>query len=423
MDLALYTLRSIAYAIVEPTMALVLVMIAVMFYMQNRKIAVMQKMIIGESLCSPLELTLSQIVLGILAGTVSSLILTSLGVMFYENSGIEVLFMISILLMFYKPRFFCFSYSAAILGAVSIVLTVIYGKVGQPSPVKVNITYLMTFVGVLHFAEGILVMVDGDKGAVPVFTNKEGKILGGFALRRNWALPIAIFIIASSKATGVTQVISTPSWWPLINNSDVIKLVATSVIGLIPYYGIVGYNSITFTKSKKEKTFQAGLCILGYGLILTSIAQFCRFGIAFEILVVILAPLGHEAMLKLQRELEAKRTPLFVSDDEGVMILEVAPNSPAYLAGVKSGDKIIEINENKVTSEVEIYKTIKESYNGVSIKIKDTKGQIVERSLKPNKNKRIGVVLVPLKVKEDDMINFDKSEFQDVLDKLKHKDK
>jgi hypothetical protein len=423
MDLTLYTLRSVAYAIVEPTMALMLIIIGIMFYVQNKKTVVMQKMIIGEGLCSPLELTLSQMVLGVLAGAVGSLILTNLGVMFYENSAIEILFMVSILLMFYRPRFFCFSYSAAFLGAVGIVMSVIYGSIGQQSPLKINVTYLMTFVGVLHFIEGILVMIDGSKGAVPVFTNKDGKILGGFALRRYWALPIAIFVVLASKGSIGTESLETPSWWPLLNNREGLNIVATSIVGLVPYYGIIGYNSITFTKSKKGKILQSGAGIMIYGILLILVSQLAKFGLAFEIIAVLFAPLAHEGMIYIQRKLEEKRAPLFLSDEEGMMILEVAPSSPAFLAGIRSGDKIIEINKEKVKSEIQVYKTIKESYFEVCLKIKDSKGRIKEYNLKPDDNRRIGVVLVPLMVKQEDVIAFDKDKFQDVLDNLKNKDK
>lgn len=423
MDLTLYTLRSVAYAIVEPTMALMLIIIGIMFYMQNKKTVVMQKMIIGEGLCSPLELTLSQMVLGVLAGAVGSLILTNLGVMFYENSGIEILFMLSILLMFYKPRFFCFSYSAAFLGAAGIVMSVVYGSIGQQSPIQINVIYLMTFVGVLHFIEGILVMVDGSKGAVPVFTNKDGKILGGFALRRYWALPIAIFVVLASKGSIGTQSIDTPSWWPLLNNKEALKLLSAAIVGLVPYYGIIGYNSVTFTKSKKGKTLQSGVGIMIYGLLLTLVAQLAKFGLVFQVIVVIFAPLAHEGMIYIQRKLEEKRAPRFFSDEEGAMILEVAPSSPAFSAGIRSGDKITEINKEKVKSEVQVYKSIKESYLEVCLKIKDSKGRIKEYNLKPDDNRRIGVVLVPLMVKQEDAIAFDKERFQEVLDNLKNKDK
>ena len=88
MDLIIYTLKSVATAIVEPLHLLMLIIMGIMFYLKNRRISIVQKMTIGESLDSPLELTLSQIVLGIIVGALGSLILSLLGITFSENSGI-----------------------------------------------------------------------------------------------------------------------------------------------------------------------------------------------------------------------------------------------------------------------------------------------------------------------------------------------
>ncbi|WP_235829636.1 hypothetical protein [Clostridium nigeriense] len=67
MDLMLYTLRTVSYAIVEPMHIFMLIVLGIMFYLKNKKISIMQKMTIGETINSPLELTLSQIALGIIA--------------------------------------------------------------------------------------------------------------------------------------------------------------------------------------------------------------------------------------------------------------------------------------------------------------------------------------------------------------------
>ena len=48
--------------------------------------------------------------------------------------------------------------------------------------------------------------------------------------------------------------------------------------------------------------------------------------------------------MRYEANVEKKGQYLYVSDDEGIMILEVTPNSPAYEVGVKRGDKIIEVN-------------------------------------------------------------------------------
>ena len=122
MNLIIYTLRTIAGAIVTPPLVFLLIALMVILYSKNKKTALMQKLIIGGSVDSAVELTLSQFVLGIIAGCIGSIILTSLGVVFNKDSGIIYLFLISILLMFIKPKFICFSYSGAILGGISLLI-------------------------------------------------------------------------------------------------------------------------------------------------------------------------------------------------------------------------------------------------------------------------------------------------------------
>ncbi len=194
MEIAIHTLRAVAFAIVDPSNAFILIMIALIFYNKNKKIAAMQKMIMGESLDSPFELTISQIVIGIFAGAIASLIFTFLGLVFDENSNIYLLFMVSLFFMAFKPRFICFSYSGAVLGIASLLFKYAASVLHMPQLdiINIDILTLMTLVGILHIIEGSLVMIDGSRGAIPVFTNRDDKIIGGFALKRYWALPIAI---------------------------------------------------------------------------------------------------------------------------------------------------------------------------------------------------------------------------------------
>ena len=67
MELITYSLRTVAKAIIEPTYLLMLIVFGIIFYLKNKKTAIIQQMTIGEVIDTPLELTLSQIVIGILA--------------------------------------------------------------------------------------------------------------------------------------------------------------------------------------------------------------------------------------------------------------------------------------------------------------------------------------------------------------------
>lgn len=421
MELILYTLRSVAYAIVDPSHVLILVIFGIMFYMKNRRISIMQKMTVGESLNSPLELTLSQIVLGIIAGAIGSVILTSLGIVFNENSGIELIFMISLLLLFIKKRFICFSYSGAILGFISLILGIITSATGTKSYLSIDIVLLMTFIGVLHIVEAFLVMVDGNRGAVPVFSTKDGKIIGGFSLNRYWAMPVAILIAFTSQMSGATSsAVATPNWWPMINRPETLSLLAAAVITCVPLYGMIGYNAVTFTKLKRRKSLHSGMLILIYGITLSLVAQLGSFGIIGELIVIVYAPLAHEFMLKMQRKSEDNGKFIYVSDDEGVAVLEVAPSSPSFAAGIRSGDKILEINNKKVLSEVDIFHTVKDSNHNITIKIKKFSGEIIDYVVKP-KDKRVGILLVPKIIKREDALDVENDDFKKILEELKKK--
>ena len=96
MNLFLFTLESVASMIVDPLFISLLILMGIILFFNNKKLTIIQKMVIGDSINSALELTLSQIVLGIVAGAITSLILNSLGVVFNKNVGIVILILFSI---------------------------------------------------------------------------------------------------------------------------------------------------------------------------------------------------------------------------------------------------------------------------------------------------------------------------------------
>jgi len=331
--------------------------------------------------------------------------------------------MISILLMFIKPRFVCFSYSGAVLGGMSLIYSYLAPYLGfDVSNFKIDILSLMTFVGVLHIVEALLVVVDGDKGTVPVFSNRNNKIIGGYAFSRYWVIPITIFLAYKLGVAdqSLTDSISTPEWWPILSSEYILTILATMALTLTPFFGIIGYSSVTFTKSKKKKVISSGIYIFLFGIALIAISQLSRFGIVGEIITIIFAPIGHELMLSVQRKGEEKGTPIFFSGEEGISVLEVVPYSEIYDLGIRSGDKIISINGNKVHSEKEVYEAAKVRSDNLIIKAISINGEMKEVSLKGNK-KGLGILLVPRIVKSDRIVPLDENKFSDVLHNISRK--
>lgn len=428
MNILRETLKAVAYAITEPYLAVILVLMAVVLYNRNRKTSVMQKMIAGQEIDSPFILTISQLVIGILAGCTVSIILSYLGIIFDENSAIDLIFLISMLLMFWSPRFVCFSYSGAVLGISSLILKWFSVELNMPSLdfLKIDIPALMTLVAVMHFIEGLLVMADGKRGAIPVFTNRENKIAGGFALQRYWVLPVAILLLSHDKSLiGAGSQVATPNWWPLLQSSIPAKLLKDAIIVLFPLYGVLGYSNVTFTKSKERKTLISGAFILIYSLILFGLSRLAVLNIYLEVFVLIFAPAAHEGMMNIQKYFEINGKPKYVSDENGIMVLEVAPNSPASEMGLKSGDVLIQINNKDIESEDDLIKFSGPVSSFVWLKIKRAAGNIEEVSYdKMSAEKRLGIVLVPRGLPKDSLVvKLNESKFQEILDKIKNRDK
>ncbi|KOF58066.1 membrane protein [Clostridium sp. DMHC 10] len=425
MNIIMNTLIALSKAILTPSYVLILIIMTVIFYRRNTKTTLMQKMIIGDSLKSPLELTLSQILLGMLAGTLGSVLLSCFGVVFKDDGAIFLLFIISIFLMLMKSRFICFSYSGALVGIVSLTISGMAANgvdVSYISYLQVDVNMLMCMVAILHIVEGILVLLDGKSGVIPVFTNRDNKIIGGFAFKRYWLLPVAmLFMLTSQDFTYIPQMTASQVW-SFIKGSS-LTILKDSAIGFGAFYGILGYSTYTFTKTKTEKIISSGISIISYGSVLLILSLLLKNNVFEQFLLCILAPAMHEIMLRLQMYMEMSGKPRYINNDEGIMVLEVAPNSPAYEMGIKSGDILVELNDTKIVNEEDILKSLSNVTNYIWLKIKNVQGKLSEVSYNNmNSTKKLGLVFVPKIVPEGSRVmKVDSESFDDILEKAKKK--
>lgn len=419
MDLILNTLKSVAYIFVNPSFILLLIALGIVFYMKNKKIAFMQKMVVGENINSPLELTLSQITLGIIIGCIASIIIGLLGITFKEGSGIEIIFSLSIISMFFKSKIGEFSYLSSIFGILSIVFT--YLKIGgdESNLFRVDITSLMALVAVVYIAKGFLMIVDGYRGAIAAFSKRGDKLIGGYILNRSWALPIAVFIaiLASQDPASVTEAVNTPTWWPLISTSNILNLISTSILTMIPFFGVTSYNAATFTNTKRGKSLSSGIYNIVYGIIVFLVSLIAVFGLAGEILVLIIVPLLYELIFRYERKVEEKKEPIFYSDEEGICVLEVVPFSKAHSSGIKIGDRIVSLNGNKVLNEKQIYESITNNYIDSELELRSIDGNIKKVTL--GRCEKPGMLLVPKAVDESKKIDLTKEKILEMIKKLK----
>lgn len=430
MNIALYTLRAIAELLTDPYSLFTIFILGVLLYRKNKKTTVMQRMITGEYSDSPLELTLSQIVMGIASGVLVSMLLSYAGVMFDQNSLVYLIFFISFILMFINSKFICFSYSAAVLGLASLMLSSISKAYSMPGldPFKIDVVSLMSAVAILHFVEAIMVMADGGRGSIPVFSERNGKIVGGFSLQRYWVIPITLFFLISDKSFLSGSVSSPlPNWWPIVKPLIPQNVLKNATVTLAAFIGVIGYNSVTFTQSKREKLNASALYILLYSLALFALAQAARYSVYLQVLVLFFAPFGHEVMLRLGKRKEAVKEPKYVSTDDGIMVLQVNRDSVAEKMGIKSGDIITEINGESLKGSHEVI--LQNMVTGTTGPLNDIKIKILRNNRISEltgrfmgEERRLGLVYVPRTIPNNSkVVKVEENKFNEILQKIKEK--
>ena len=138
--------------------------------------------------------------------------------------------------------------------------------------------------------------------------------------------------------------------------------------------------------------------------------------------LLLFMPFAHEAISIFDRKKELKGKPIYVSNDEGIMILDVAPSSLGSEMGLKSGDMILEINDIKMINDDDMFEFMDQIPSTLWIKIKRRTGEIIELTKNRIENgSRMGVVIVPRDIPNKKKIMKIEKSFEEILNKIKNK--
>jgi hypothetical protein len=349
-----------SYEILIPLIGFILI------YFRNRGLSRMKKLVLGEGEDHPLVLTFSQMVVGILAGLAVSSIMGYLQITFDRYLEIQVIMLMSIFLVFIPSNI-------VNLGFLPVmVLLMDYLGTGSFMPLS-DVVSLYILLGVILIVSGVVFALDSSRGAVPIIIRVKERLLGGFMYSRTYIVPIAIgFYLKNQSVSGMGYLILGTS-------------VAFSV------------SQSFFTMRKKEASLLLGAIRSlsgGLVLLLTSL-HYLNEELVFAVFA--LTPVILHFEKQVFKMVEDRRPPLFSSTSKEKVILEVSRNTPAYEKGVRSGDRIVSINNIPQPDFFTIVKGIGKSDYKKSVKLmiltKDN--TLMEISLKMEPGENIGFIVVP----------------------------
>lgn len=343
--------------------------------------------------------------LGLLGGILASYLMIFVGLSL-SGSGLMYLWPLAILLMLIDVRFMCFAYAGGILALSSLLF-------GWP---ELQVPQILGLVAVLHMVEAFLILVSGHLGAVPTyFKNAEGKVVGGFLLQKFWPIPMAVLMLVGhtngpsgllgmsdwldllrqGKSTFNTQdvlFIVPGDWWPLIKEN--LGRFENAIYTLMPVIAGLGYGDLAAARTPRQKGRISAVILGLYSLLLLALAVWADRLAIFAFVAALFAPLGHELVIYLGKRMEMGK-PIYQACKQGVKVLDVIPGYPAWQAGIRSGDIIVEVNGMSVNSRqglefaLGIYKDLQITYYSQSER------QIIREGLEIKEQEMLGLLPVP----------------------------
>lgn len=356
------------------------IVIGIIFF-QYRKIGEMEKRILGRSKKSPFYNVLTSTLFGLIGGILGSVIFIYLGTVINPEDFYFIL-PLAILLSMINSRFICFSYAGGIISLLSLIFG--YSNI--------NVSGIMALVGVLHLVESFLILVDGTKGKIPIFMEKQGEIIGGFTMNRFWPVPFIIFIDGSHIYPATIM-------------------------------AILGYGDFALVNYPENKARETAGALFIFSIILIFLAQLSTYYHILKYIAAIFAPLGHELIIMFGKKKEKKGNCIFAPSNHGLKILDILPNSVGERMGLKPGDIILSINGNRVYTEKDIEDILYFKPKFIWVDIFDRKRGLITKEYKDYQKgiNSLGLVVVSSIPEYTFIVKESKSPIHRLINKFKYK--
>lgn len=350
-DIARLILNTLPAILLSPTHALFFWLITIFVALQYRRMAEMERSLYGSTRISVWRRTLESVAHGVFGGLVASFLLVFTGVSLGETD-VMFLWPVALLLMLLHPRFICFSYAATVIGLSHLAL-------GWP---QVNVAGLVGLVAILHIAEGLLVWLGGDDGAVPLYIRRPGgTVVGGFSIQRFWPVPLAALFALALPPELQGGAIAMPDWWPLVSPPAAALDNENYSLVLWPVAAALGYSDLAVREEPALRSRRSAILLLLYSLTLLGLVIAASRWAPLLWLAVIASGGLHELMIQLGMRIESGGQPRFVAPDRGVLVMDVLPGGFAESLGLRRGDVIVAVNGRQVLNRQGLKELLQEA--------------------------------------------------------------
>jgi hypothetical protein len=330
------------------------------------------------------ELTYS----GIVAGLCVSVVMIGLGAVLPLGFIVIATLLTVLFTLTMQPRLL----SPAIVLGLSIILSIFVPSLSFNNLLVSNLIKDITnspllvmaiLLSVLTFAEGLLILRKGHAHTSPkLIKSKRGKRVGTHEVKKLWMVPVLLLI----PGDAITSLIE---WWP------VIKTPFTTFSLLVVPFG-VGFHQQVQASLPKAAIQQTGRRVLLLAIVVAGLTVGAYWLPVLAIVAAVVAMVGREYITVRQKMLDDDKVSFFATNEKGMVILGVIPNSPAEKMSLKVGEIIIKANGNKVRNEKEFYEALQVNRAYCKLEVLDYNGEVrfAQRAQYDNEHHELGLLFV-----------------------------
>jgi hypothetical protein len=326
----------------------------------------------GHIVEAPIPAILRTFAYGIAIGLVMSLALSAV-TFSIDRTELLLIWTVTGFFALFRRRFTCIAYAVGSLSLLHLALPYM-----EPTMIPSGMDSIMDrishfsvlpwllIVAITHLIEWMFIRLEGSVSHTPVqLDHISGHRVPGYLLAKTW--PIAFIAL-------------TPNGW-------------------LPLPIVIGFASKTCSKPLKQKKRLVSTFTLFYAL--------CLFILIFVAMYVpqqewlwlaaAFALVGHEVLYLGSDFLERRRTPLFVSNEKGLRVLAVLPQTPAALLGIKTGDIIYRLNGMRIKTPDDLEKAVAlSSFCKLEVIDEQQDSHYLQRAIYEKDPKHLGIVASPV---------------------------
>ncbi|EOL9682586.1 serine protease [Listeria innocua] len=244
----------------------------------------------------------------------------------------------------------------------------------------ISITFLLA---ILLFVEAFLIQYTSAKNPSPSLRkSKRGKLVGSFQLRKLWFVPLVVFI----PGDVFTKIFE---WWPVFTiGSESYSLI------ILPLF--IGFQQQVQAQLPEEASKKIAVQVT---TLATIIAVAGLIGIVMPVLTLfafMFAVIGRFWISYRHYRSEQLLPKKFGPQPDGLVVLGARESTPSTRLNLKAGEKITEVNGQKVHNREELYEALNLNRAFCKLKVIDNAGEprFEQTALYENESFELGLLLV-----------------------------